>query len=31
MDTIRDLRLLEGLWQDGSAPWKTWERRARAA
>jgi glucose-1-phosphate cytidylyltransferase len=25
MDTLRDLRLLEGLWASGKAPWKTWE------
>jgi len=31
MDTIRDLRLLESLWQNGTAPWKSWERQARAA
>lgn len=24
MDTLRDRRLLEGLWNSGSAPWKTW-------
>ena len=24
MDTLRDVRLLEGLWQSGRAPWKTW-------
>ncbi len=24
MDTLRDLRLLERLWQQGQAPWKTW-------
>jgi len=24
MDTLRDKRLLESLWQDGSAPWKVW-------
>lgn len=24
MDTLRDVRLLESLWQDGSAPWKVW-------
>ena len=24
MDTLRDLRLLEGLWQADQAPWKTW-------
>jgi glucose-1-phosphate cytidylyltransferase len=25
MDTLRDVRLLEGLWQGGRAPWKVWE------
>jgi len=25
MDTLRDKRLLESLWQDGSAPWKMWK------
>jgi glucose-1-phosphate cytidylyltransferase len=24
MDTIRDKRFLEELWQSGRAPWKTW-------
>lgn len=24
MDTLRDVRLLETLWQDGKAPWKVW-------
>jgi glucose-1-phosphate cytidylyltransferase len=24
MDTIRELRYLESLWQGGQAPWKTW-------
>jgi glucose-1-phosphate cytidylyltransferase len=24
MDTLRDKKLLEHLWQQGSAPWKTW-------
>lgn len=24
MDTLRDLRLLEGLWAGGKAPWKAW-------
>jgi glucose-1-phosphate cytidylyltransferase len=24
MDTLRDKRLLEGLWQGGQAPWKLW-------
>ena len=25
MDTLRDKRQLEGLWQDGNAPWKNWK------
>lgn len=25
MDTIRDKRFLEGLWQSGKAPWRVWE------
>jgi glucose-1-phosphate cytidylyltransferase len=25
MDTLRDKRLLENLWQSGKAPWKIWE------
>jgi glucose-1-phosphate cytidylyltransferase len=25
MDTLRDVRLLESLWQDGSPPWKVWQ------
>lgn len=24
MDTLRDKRLLDGLWESGRAPWKTW-------
>ena len=24
MDTLRDKRLLERIWQEGNAPWKTW-------
>ena len=24
MDTLRDVRLLEGLWESGRAPWKVW-------
>jgi glucose-1-phosphate cytidylyltransferase len=24
MDTLRDVRLLESLWSEGRAPWKTW-------
>jgi glucose-1-phosphate cytidylyltransferase len=30
MDTMRDRRLLEGLWDAGSAPWATWETPAAA-
>ncbi|HQH27845.1 MAG TPA: glucose-1-phosphate cytidylyltransferase [Oligoflexia bacterium] len=26
MDTLRDKRLLESLWQSGQAPWKVWEK-----
>jgi glucose-1-phosphate cytidylyltransferase len=25
MDTLRDVRLLESLWQSSDAPWKVWE------
>jgi glucose-1-phosphate cytidylyltransferase len=25
MDTLRDLRQLEGLWSNGKAPWKVWK------
>jgi glucose-1-phosphate cytidylyltransferase len=25
MDTVRDLRLLRALWDEGSPPWKVWE------
>jgi glucose-1-phosphate cytidylyltransferase len=25
MDTLRDKRLLESLWQEGQAPWKRWD------
>jgi glucose-1-phosphate cytidylyltransferase len=25
MDTLRDKKLLERLWQEGNAPWKVWE------
>ncbi len=25
MDTLRDVRLLESLWQGGRAPWRNWE------
>ncbi len=24
MDTLRDVRLLESLWNSGKAPWKIW-------
>jgi glucose-1-phosphate cytidylyltransferase len=24
MDTLRDVRLLESLWESGKAPWKVW-------
>ncbi len=27
MDTIREKRYLEGLWEAGNAPWKIWEER----
>lgn len=26
MDTLRDVRLLENLWQTGQAPWSVWQR-----
>jgi glucose-1-phosphate cytidylyltransferase len=26
MDTMRDVRLLESLWQSGKAPWKVWQQ-----
>lgn len=25
MDTLRDVKLLESLWQSGNAPWKVWQ------
>ncbi len=25
MDTMRDMRLLESLWQSGNSPWKVWD------
>jgi len=25
MDTLRDVRLLESLWDSGNPPWKVWE------
>lgn len=31
MDTIRDRRLLENLWQSGKAPWKIWEEQPDAS
>jgi glucose-1-phosphate cytidylyltransferase len=24
MDTIRERKMLEEMWQSGKAPWKTW-------
>ncbi|MBI2323101.1 MAG: glucose-1-phosphate cytidylyltransferase [Chloroflexi bacterium] len=29
MDTVRDVRLLQGLWDAGHAPWRVWARAAR--
>lgn len=29
MDTLRDVRLLRGLWDAGQAPWRVWTRAAR--
>jgi len=26
MDTLRDVKLLESLWQEGKAPWKVWKK-----
>jgi glucose-1-phosphate cytidylyltransferase len=26
MDTLRDVRLLQSLWDGGKAPWKMWNR-----
>ena len=31
MDTLRDKNYLEGLWRDGQAPWKTWEKPSPAS
>jgi glucose-1-phosphate cytidylyltransferase len=25
MDTVRDMKLLESLWQSGDTPWKVWD------
>ena len=25
MDTLRDKRLLESLWESGQAPWRSWD------
>lgn len=30
MDTLRDKRLLESLWESGNAPWKTWKEEENA-
>jgi hypothetical protein len=24
MDTMREVELLEGMWQNGNAPWRIW-------
>jgi hypothetical protein len=24
MDTQRDMRILQGMWESGRAPWRTW-------
>ena len=26
MDTLREKRMLEALWSEGSAPWRVWDR-----
>ncbi len=31
MDTLRDVRLLESLWQSGQVPWNVWERQQEKA
>lgn len=31
MDTLRDKRRLESLWESGNAPWKTWEDNQNAS
>ncbi len=31
MDTLRDKRRLESLWQSGNAPWKIWEEQKNAS
>ncbi len=28
MDTLRDVRILEALWESGDAPWAVWQDRA---
>lgn len=30
MDTIREKKILESLWESGKAPWKTWEENQNA-
>jgi glucose-1-phosphate cytidylyltransferase len=25
MDTLRDKRLLQDMWESGKAPWRTWD------
>ena len=31
MDTLRDRKLLEDLWQSGNVPWRTWDKGATAS
>ena len=26
MDTLRDVRLLDALWKEETAPWRVWEK-----
>jgi len=31
MDTLREYRLLESLWESGNAPWKVWDKKHHAS
>ena len=31
MDTLRDVRTLESLWQSGQAPWMVWQRSTHSS
>jgi glucose-1-phosphate cytidylyltransferase len=31
MDTLREHRILEALWESGKAPWKVWDRKGAPA